>query len=98
MGRKSKTIAVSEHKENDKKESDELMEKYFKKLMQETKNKKNKICMKYVAEQFNPDDSLAKSIRRLLITMFIWICELEKELDEARLKLRKYENGVERLD
>ncbi|MDO8727149.1 MAG: hypothetical protein Q7J35_13855 [Candidatus Methanoperedens sp.] len=94
MVRKSKAIAVSEHKEIDEQQLDELREKYFIKLMQETKNKKNKICMKYVAEQFNPDDSLAKSIRRLLMTMFIWICNLEKERDEARLKLREYEEGT----
>jgi hypothetical protein len=98
MGRKSKAIVVSAHKEIDEQQSDEQIEKYFKKLMHETKTKKNKICMKYVAEQFNPDDSLAKSIRRLLMTMFIWICELEKERDEALLKLREYGNGVERLD
>jgi len=42
MGRKSKAIVVSEHKEIDGKESDELIEKYFKKLMRKTKTERYK--------------------------------------------------------
>ncbi len=84
---------VPKSKEINEQESDEQLEKYFKKLMQETKNKKNKICMKYVEEQFNPDDSLAKSMRRLLMTMFIGICKLERERDEAQQKLREYQES-----
>lgn len=103
MGRKSKAITVPEHTKIDEQQSDELIEIHFKKLMQETKTKRYKVCMKHVAEKFNPNDfgpvkSLAKTLRKLIIVLYIEICELEKQRDEAQLKLRKYENGVETLD
>lgn len=93
MGRKSKAIAVSENKEIDKKQRDELIEMCFIKLMGETKTKRYKICMKYITEKLNSAESLEKGIRSLLMALFIEICSLEKERDEALLKLREYEKS-----
>lgn len=93
MGRKSKAIAVPYNEP----EFDELMEIHFKKLMRETKNKRHKLCMKIIAE-LNPDDftvikDLAKTVRKLIIVLYIEICELEKQRDEAQSKLKEYQDA-----
>ncbi len=94
MGRKSKAIAVPEYKEIDEKESDEHVEKYFMKLLQDTKTERHRVPMKFILENFKSDDSgLANSIRSVFMLLFIVICELEKERDEAQSKLREYEKG-----
>ena len=83
-------------KEIDEQQSDELMEIHFKKLMQETKNERHKSGMKYFSEKLNPDDfvpirDFARTLRRLILYFYIEICELEKERDEAQLKLKEYQ-------
>ena len=98
MRRKSKAITVPEHTKIDEQQSDELREKYFKKLMQETKTKRYKVCMKHVLEKYNPDDfgtvkSLAKTLRKLIIVLYIEICELEKQRDEAQSKLKEFQEA-----
>ena len=92
MVRKSRQTAVPKNEETD----NELIEERFKKLIQETKNKKFKAWLKRVSELFNPDDfelnkDLVKVIRRVNLHMTITICDLAKQLIETKVKLKECE-------
>jgi hypothetical protein len=74
---------------------DELIEKRFKELLREEKDIKFKEIMKCV-DGFNPNNyslnrDLVKIIRGVYLLFVIMICELRKERDEARQKLREYQ-------
>ncbi len=91
---KSRLNAGIKIKKIDEQEFDKLVEKHIKKLMRETKNERHKSSMKYYAEKLNPDNfpsirDFAKIIRRLILTLYIEICDLEKQRDEAQQKLKE---------
>ena len=84
MVHKSRPTTVPKNEETDH----EHIEKRFKKLIQETKNKELKAWLKRVSELFNPDDfelnkDLVKVIRRVNLKMTITICDLAKQLKET---------------
>lgn len=80
---KSKPIEINEQK------FDKLCEKTFKKLMKEKNNIEFKEAKKHI-DMFNPDNfglmkGLAKEIKRVLLILFIKICVLKRERDEAQI-------------
>lgn len=90
MVQKSKAITVPKNKETD----DEIIEKRFKKLIQETKNKEFKAWLKSVSERLNPDNytlikDLVKVSRGLILQNTLIICDLSKQLIETRIKLKE---------
>lgn len=90
MVRKSKAITVPKNEEID----NELIEKRFKKLIQETKNKEFKTWLKRVSESFNLDDytlnkDLVRVTRELILQMTIIICSLSKQLIKTKVKLKE---------
>ena|SRR4030067_2676480 len=90
MVRKSKAITVPKNEETD----DEIIEKRFKKLIQETKNKEFKEHLKRVSERLNPDNytlikDLVKVSRGLILQNTIMICDLTKQLVETQIKLKE---------
>ena len=90
MVRKSRAITVPKNEETD----DELIEKRFKKLIQETKNKEFKKYLKNVFTQLKPDDfpsnkDFVKTIRRFYLDKTLTICELAKCLSETKKELKE---------
>jgi hypothetical protein len=78
-------------------EDDEFIEKIFKKLLKDKKNKEYKNFMNHI-DMLNPNDfdlnrDLVKSIKGLLLRIAIVICVLEREHDEAQAKLREYQES-----
>jgi hypothetical protein len=90
MVRNSRPTTVPKNEEIDH----ELIEKRFKKLIQETKNKELKAWLKGVSDLFKPDDyhltkDLIKVTRGVILQMTITICDLAKQLKETRIKLKE---------
>jgi len=88
MVRKSRAIPKNEETD------DEIIEKRFKKLIQETKNKEFKTWLKGISELLNPDDytlnkDLVKVARGLNLQMTIIICDLSKQLIETKKELKE---------
>jgi hypothetical protein len=93
----SESSMIPKSKEIDDPEFDEFNEKIFKKLMKDKNNMEFKEDMKHI-DMLNPDDfgqmrDLAKLIKKVLLILYIKICLLKSERDEAQSKLRAYQEG-----
>ena len=88
MVRKSKVITVPKNEETE----DEIIEKRFKKLIQETKDEEYKAWLQGIYDILTPvDDSnnLFRTFRRICLNHTLLMCNISSQLKETRIKLKE---------